>query len=171
MLAEPKDNLLLISVIVPVYNGESYLRSCIESIENQTYQKLEIIIINDGSTDSTGKVCVELKENYENIRIITTEDEGVSAARNAGLDLAKGALITFVDADDRLRPRTLEILSDVLRKTGSDMAGCSFHAWSTEEEWEAFLTERFRIGEPVTYTGAQYLREELLQGNLSLIHI
>ena len=61
MLAEPKDNLLLISVIVPVYNGESYLRSCIESIENQTYQKLEIIIINDGSTDSTGKVCVELK--------------------------------------------------------------------------------------------------------------
>lgn len=165
MLAEPKENLPLISVIVPVYNGESYLRSCIESIENQTYQKLEIIIINDGSTDGTGKVCVELKETYENIRIITMEDEGVSAARNAGLDQAKGALITFVDADDRLRPRTLEVLADVLRKTGSDMAGCSFHAWSTEEEWEAFLTERFRIGEPVTYTGAQYLREELLQGN------
>ena len=138
MLAEPKDNLLLISVIVPVYNGESYLRSCIESIENQTYQKLEIIIINDGSTDSTGKVCVELKENYENIRIITTEDEGVSAARNAGLDLAKGALITFVDADDRLRPRTLEVLAGVLRKTGSDMAGCSFHSSSVDQAWKHF---------------------------------
>lgn len=165
MIIEKEDRLPLISVIVPVYNGESYLRSCIESIENQTYQNLEIIIINDGSTDGTGKVCVDLKEEHGNIRIITMEDEGVSAARNAGLDLASGALITFVDADDRLRPRTLEILSDVLRKTGSDLAGCSFHAWSTEEEWDAFLTEKFRIGEPVTYTGAQYLKEELLQGN------
>ena len=122
MLAEPKDNLPLISVIVPVYNGESYLRSCIDSIENQTYQRLEIIIINDGSTDSTGKVCVELKENYENIRIITMEDEGVSAARNAGLDLAKGALITFVDADDRIHPQMLQRLYGAMERTGSDIA-------------------------------------------------
>ena len=74
----------LISVIVPVFNGQDYLEKCIESIEKQTYKNLEIIIINDGSTDDTAAVCVKLRENYENIHVITTEDEGVSAARTRG---------------------------------------------------------------------------------------
>ncbi|MDE6963459.1 MAG: glycosyltransferase, partial [Lachnospiraceae bacterium] len=100
----------LISVIVPVFNGQDYLEKCIESIEKQTYKNLEIIIINDGSTDDTAAVCVKLRENYENIHVITTEDEGVSAARNAGIEAAKGEFLTFVDADDRLRPKTLKVL-------------------------------------------------------------
>lgn len=155
----------LISVIVPVFNGQDYLEKCIESIERQTYENLEIIIINDGSTDDTAAVCVRLRETYENIHVITTEDEGVSAARNAGIEASKGIFITFVDADDRLRPKTLQVLYDCMMATGEDVAGCGFFSWETEQEWEAFLGERYRIHKADRYTGAEYLREQLLVGN------
>lgn len=155
----------LISVIVPVYNGQDYLEKCIESIEAQTYENLEIIIINDGSADNTGAVCVGLKKKFENIRVITTEDAGVSAARNAGIDAAKGTFVTFVDADDRLRPKMLQALYDCIMETGSDVAGCGFFSWQKEEEWEHFLTGRYRIEKPVKYTSGGYLKEEILKGN------
>ncbi len=155
----------LISVIVPVYNGQDYLEKCIESIEEQTYENLEIIIVNDGSTDGTGQVCVRLKEKYENIRVVTTEDEGVSAARNAGLDMAKGAFVAFVDADDRLRPKTLAVLYHGILETGSDVSGCGFSLWKEEEEWEAFLEKRYRIQKAEKYSPAVYLKEEILKGN------
>ena len=122
----------LISVIVPVYNGEHYLADCIESIEGQTYRNLEIIIINDGSTDGTRKICNTLREVYENISVITMEDEGVSAARNAGIEASKGEFITFVDADDRLCPEMLAVLYECMLKTESDIAGCRFFIWKNE---------------------------------------
>lgn len=155
----------LISVIVPVYNGQDYLEKCIESIEGQTYENLEIIIVNDGSTDDTGTVCVRLKEKFENVRVITTEDVGVSAARNAGMDAARGVFLTFVDADDRLRPKTLAALYDCIMETGSDVAGCSFFTWQKEEEWEEFLHNKYRIEKPEIYTSGTYLKEEILRGN------
>ena len=155
----------LISVIVPVYNGQDYLEKCIESIENQTYENLEIIIINDGSTDGTGQVCVKLRERYENIRVITMEDEGVSAARNAGLDAAKGAFVTFVDADDRIRPRMLETLFEGVMQTGCDICGCSFEMWKSQEEWEHFLERKYKIGSAVSYSAVDYLRNQVVKGN------
>lgn len=155
----------LISVIVPVYNGQDYLEDCIDSIEKQTYENTEIIIINDGSTDDTASVCVRLREAYDNLHVITMEDGGVSAARNAGIDAANGVFLTFVDADDRLRPKTLRVLYDCIMRTGSDVAGCGFFPWGKEEEWEAFLREKCRIGRPVEYTPSQFLREQLLRGN------
>ena len=155
----------LISVIVPVYNGQDYLEDCIDSIEKQTYENTEIIIINDGSTDDTASVCVRLREAYDNLHVITMEDGGVSAARNAGIDAANGVFVTFVDADDRLRPKTLRVLYDCIMRTGSDVAGCGFFSWRKEEEWEAFLREKCRMGRPVEYTPSQFLREQLLRGN------
>lgn len=155
----------LISVIVPVYNGQDYLEDCIDSIEKQTYENTEIIIINDGSTDDTASVCVRLREAYDNLHVITMEDGGVSAARNAGIDAANGVFLTFVDADDRLRPKTLRVLYDCIMRTGSDVAGCGFFSWGKEEEWEAFLREKCRIGRPVEYTPSQFLKEQLLRGN------
>lgn len=155
----------LISVIVPVYNGQDYLEDCIDSIEKQTYENTEIIIINDGSTDDTASVCVRLREAYDNLHVITMEDGGVSAARNAGIDAANGVFVTFVDADDRLRSKTLRVLYDCIMRTGSDVAGCGFFSWGKEEEWEAFLREKCRIGRPVEYTPSQFLREQLLRGN------
>lgn len=156
----------LISVIVPVYNGQDYLENCIESIEAQTYENLEIFVINDGSTDGTAAVCEALEAKFDNIHIITMEDEGVSAARNAGLDRANGAFITFVDADDRLRPKTLEILSDCIMQTGSDIAGCKFAPFHTEGEWQALLQKRYQTKkQPVTFEAREYLRWEILKGN------
>ncbi|MGN0377072.1 MAG: glycosyltransferase family 2 protein [Suilimivivens sp.] len=159
------ESLPLISVIVPVYNGQDYLENCIVSIENQTYGNLEIIIINDGSTDGTGAVCVKLKEKFNNIRIVNTEDEGVSTARNAGMDMARGGFIAFVDADDRLRPKTLQVLYDCILKTGSDIAGCKFLPFKEEEKWQELLLNRYRLGEPIVYEPAVYLKQEILKGN------
>ena len=155
----------LISVIVPVYNGQDYLENCIISIEHQTYDNLEIIIINDGSTDRTGAICVKLKEKYDNIRVVTLEDEGVSMARNAGIDMAKGGFLTFVDADDRLRPKALEVLYDSILSTGCDIAGCKFQTFREEPEWQGQLLTLHRIKEPAVYKPAEYLQKEILKGN------
>lgn len=162
----------LISVIVPVYNGESYLLDCIKSIANQTYQNLEIIIINDGSTDGTDRVCAQIQERYNNVQIITMNDEGVSAARNVGIEAARGAFITFVDADDRLRSDMLQVLYDCMISTGSDVAGCRFFLWRSEEEWKKCLEEsksdrnsREHIAASKVYEPDVYVKEAVLQGN------
>lgn len=155
----------LISVIVPVYNGQEYLDNCIRSIEGQTYGNLEVIIVDDGSTDETGAVCERIQTEYDNVRILTLGDEGVSAARNAGVEASAGELITFVDADDRICPEVLRILYDCMINTGSDVAGCGFFIWSSEEEWRQGPASGKTIAQPVTYDTDQYLREALLCGN------
>ncbi len=126
----------LISVIVPVYNGQDYLENCIRSIQEQTYPRKEIILINDGSTDGTGEVCRRLSTEYDNVRVVTMNDEGVSAARNAGIEQADGDYLMFVDADDRLHPKMMQMLYDTLTRTSSDVSGCEFFLWNREEEWE-----------------------------------
>lgn len=165
----------LVSVIVPVYNGQDYLADCIDSIENQTYGNLEIIIINDGSTDRTSEMCGRLQADYDNVRILTMDDRGVSAARNAGIEAAKGEFVTFVDADDRLRPEMVSILYDCMVRTESDVAGCGFFQWSSEAEWEQaagrdasdtdILKQNGTAKQMKTYDAGMYLREELLSGN------
>lgn len=126
-----------ISVIVPVHNGQDYLKNCIDSILAQTYRPLEIIVVNDGSADRTGEICAALEKAHENIFTVEVKDVGVSAARNAGLDRAHGEYVTFVDADDRIHPEMLTVLYRNLVRTGSDISGCSFFAWQTEKQWES----------------------------------
>ncbi|OHP88627.1 capsular biosynthesis protein CpsI [Streptococcus sp. HMSC063B03] len=89
-----------ISVIVPVYNVEAYLERCVESILHQTYTNFELILINDGSTDSSGQICDHLANQYENIKVYHIENAGVSNARNLGIQLATGSWVTFIDSDD-----------------------------------------------------------------------
>ena len=89
-----------ISVIVPVYNVEAYLERCVESILHQTYTNFELILINDGSTDSSGQICDDLANQYENIKVYHIENAGVSNARNMGIQLATGSWVTFIDSDD-----------------------------------------------------------------------
>lgn len=175
----------LISVIVPVYNGQGYLADCIDSIENQTYGNIEVIIVNDGSTDRTADVCDSLRMSYDNVRILTMDDKGVSAARNAGIEESKGELVTFVDADDRLRPEMFTMLYDCMTGTESDVAGCRFFTWSSESEWkravsanttdadlvktdsietDSIETDR-TVKQSKVYDARTYLGEELLKGN------
>ena len=95
-----------VSVIIPVYNGEKYIATCIESMLNQTYANIEIIIIDDGSTDQTARICDQYKN--EKIIVIHKENAGASAARNTGLDIASGSYIVFVDADDNVELTYIE---------------------------------------------------------------
>lgn len=174
----------LISVIVPVYNGQDYLTGCIESIENQTYRNLEIIIVDDGSTDQTSEVCDSLKTSYDNLQIVRLGDLGVSVARNTGMAAAAGEFITFVDADDRILPDMIRVLYDCIVETQSDAAGCQFFLWSSEEAWVRITAGMGDVGAPgmgqaetdgsgadrtageiKCYDAGTYLREELLCGN------
>lgn len=96
--------LKMISVIIPVYNVEQYLRQCIESVSNQTHKKLEIILVDDGSTDSSGKICDEFAKKDNRIAVIHQKNQGVTQARNAGLRISHGEYIGFVDGDDWIEP-------------------------------------------------------------------
>ena len=155
----------LISVIVPVYNGQDYLENCIRSIEGQTYGNLEVVIVNNGSTDRTGAVCDRLKHDYDNVRVLTPDEQGVSASRNIGIEAAKGGLITFVDADDRLCAEALQTLFECMLDTGSDVAGCGFFIWGSEEEWKQGSVAGKPTGQTVTYNADRFLKEALLCGN------
>lgn len=100
----------MISIIVPVYNAQKYIKRCVESIVNQSYQKWELILIDDGSKDDSSLICDELKQTDSRIHVVHTVNQGASAARNRGLDEATGDYITFVDADDWVEPNHLEVL-------------------------------------------------------------
>jgi glycosyltransferase involved in cell wall biosynthesis len=97
-----------VSIVVPVYNVEDYLRDCLESLANQTYKNIEIICVNDGSTDASQQILNEYKEKYDNIVVIEKTNSGVSSARNVGLEHARGDYVTFVDSDDFLDLETVE---------------------------------------------------------------
>ena len=100
----------LISIIVPVYKAEKHLSECIDSIISQTYENFELILIDDGSPDNSGKICDEYAEKDKRIRAIHKENGGVSSARNTGLDNASGEYITFIDSDDFVDKQYLEKL-------------------------------------------------------------
>lgn len=114
----------LISIIVPVYNVEQYLDDCLVSILNQTYKNLEIILIDDGSTDNSGKICDEYAKKDSRIIVFHKENGGVSSARNAGLRIAKGIYIGFVDPDDWIAEDMYEVLYLNAKKYDTDVSVC-----------------------------------------------
>lgn len=111
----------LLSVIVPVYNSERYLTRCVDSILDQTYQTMEILLINDGSEDGSGKICDDYAEKYSNISVFHQKNAGANAARKKGIERAKGFYITFVDSDDWIVPDFFEILMSAAKKENADM--------------------------------------------------
>lgn len=124
----------LISVIVPVYKVEEYLNKCIESIISQTYKNLEIILVDDGSPDNCGKICDEWAEKDLRIKVVHKENGGLSDARNAGMKVATGEYIAFVDSDDLLDSRMYEKLLEVIIQQKSDIAACSFQKFFIEQD-------------------------------------
>ena len=115
-----------ISVIVPVYNVETYLPKCVDSIMTQTYQNLEIILINDGSTDTSPEICEHYKGLDERIAVIHQDNRGLSGARNTGIAYASGEFLLFVDSDDYIMPDMIETLYVRLKQDNTEMAVCSF---------------------------------------------
>ena len=117
-------NETLISIIVPVYNVEKYLSKCLNSILVQTYKKLQIILIDDGSVDNSGKICDEYAKTDNRIEVIHQKNLGVSSARNKGLEAAKGKWIGFIDSDDCIEPDMFEYLIKLVYKYNVDIAQC-----------------------------------------------
>ena len=146
-----------ISVIVPVYNVEAYLERCVESILQQTYTHFELILINDGSTDSSGQICDHLASQYENIKVYHIENAGVSNARNMGIQLATGSWVTFIDSDDFVTQDYLATLASAVEGVNVGFVIAPLHhikngivtdlpshsgkteLWSTEETMKELL--------------------------------
>lgn len=114
----------LVTVIIPVYNVEKYLERCIESVINQSYRKIEIILIDDGSEDNSTRICKEYTNKDNRIRFMHQENKGVSAARNLGIDSATGKYICFVDSDDYVKKDYVLYMLTNLKKTDSDLSIC-----------------------------------------------
>lgn len=123
-----------LSIIVPIYKVEKYLSRCIDSILAQTLQGIEIILVDDGSPDNSGQICDEYAEKYEEIHVIHQENAGVSSARNAGIAIAKGEYIGFVDPDDFICPEMMERLYMSLTENQADIAGCGFYSVHQKNE-------------------------------------
>lgn len=119
--------MLRLSIIIPVYNVEEYLQRCVESVENQDIPQTdyEVILVNDGSTDSSAEICSALAGKYDNIKLVNKENGGLSSARNAGLDIANGEYVMFVDSDDYIYPNVLKYLLDCCKTNKLDV--CHFY--------------------------------------------
>lgn len=141
----------LISVIVPVYKVEQYLEKCVESIKKQTYKNLEIILVDDGSPDNCPALCDSLAKTDKRIKVIHKPNGGLSDARNAGINIATGKFITFVDSDDYLNLNFIETLYHNLTETGSDVSICNFQDVYENEEVDTSLKETSKI---LTFDGS-----------------
>lgn len=118
--------MIKVSVIVPTYNEEKHIRACLDSIIENDLKEIEIIVINDGSTDSTKEILEEYKNKYDIIKVIEKENEGQGSARNIGIELAKGEFLTFVDADDEIHNNMLSKMYEKLQKEQADICVCDY---------------------------------------------
>lgn len=119
-----------ISVIIPIYNVEMYLKRCLESVVNQTYTNLEIILVNDGSTDHSESICKEYESRYDNVIYYYKKNGGLSEARNYGIMHATGQYIAFVDSDDYIDIRMYQYLLEDIEKYNADIATCGFQEFT-----------------------------------------
>lgn len=130
----------LISVVLPIYNVEKYLKECIESVIAQTYSYIEIILVDDGSKDSSAQICDSYKEKDKRIRVIHKSNGGLSDARNTGLKHAKGNYICFIDSDDYVHEKYIEELYNLIKKNDAQIAICNFQRIS--ENGQAISEEK-----------------------------
>ncbi len=122
----PQPQKSKVSIIIPIYNSEKYLKSCLDSVINQSHQNLDIILVDDGSPDNSGEIADKYAKKDSRIKVIHQKNAGLSGARNAGLKKATGDYVTFVDADDVIEPYMVQHLLDALTSTKSNIAACSF---------------------------------------------
>lgn len=152
-----------ISVIVPIYNVEKELSRCLDSIVNSSYKNLEIILVDDGSTDSSGHICDEYKKKDCRIKVVHKSNGGLSDARNKGIDLATGDYLAFIDSDDAIAKDMLSYLLEILLKNNCDISVCNYMTFST--------LEVPKIKNDINKTTKIYSNKEvldiLLEGNVS----
>ena len=155
----------LISVIVPVYNVEKYVEKCVESIINQTYKNIEIILVDDGSTDNSGKIIdnISLKDNR--IKVIHKENGGLSDARKAGLDICNGKYIGFVDSDDSIHKKMYEILYKNIKKYSANISICRIEKTETDK---VFCTRKYEYASDPILLSSKIAIEELFMDKIDV---
>ena len=126
----------VVSVVIPVYNVEKYLEECIDSVLNQTYQNIEIILVDDGSTDSSGEICDRYVENNKNVYVIHQKNAGLSAARNAGFFRAVGEYVYFLDSDDYISADAIEKLTSIAINDNADIVFFDANSFLDDSEKE-----------------------------------
>lgn len=138
----------LISIIVPVYNVENYLKRCVDSLINQTYKNLQIILVDDGSKDNCPFICDEYAKTDSRITVIHKKNEGVSAARNRGLDIAEGDYIGFVDSDDYIHPKMYEFLMRAIKENDADLSLVWYDPVYEAENYNNLInsSQEYRVG-------------------------
>ena len=146
----------MISVIVPVYKVEKYLRQCLDSLINQTYRNIEIILVDDGSPDNCGSICDAYAMADDRIKVIHKPNGGRGSARNAGMDIATGDYLAFVDSDDWLDLDTFEVWHKIAAETGADIVEGSYRHYRPWKP-EAPIQESPNTLTTTTYTGAEAL--------------
>ena len=140
----------LVSIIVPVYNIEKYVKRCIESILNQTYKLIEIILVDDGSTDNSGKICDKFALQDDRIRVLHQTNQGQSVARNNGIELAKGEFLCFVDGDDYVEDSFIQYFVELQNKSKAEIVYCSVNhigfpgrkSNNGSDKWQIFSGEK-----------------------------
>lgn len=159
MKLNDENSSVAISIIIPIYNTEMYLTRCIESVETQTFKEWELILIDDGSTDDSLQLCEKFAQKDNRIRVIHTENLGVSMARNLGINEANGKCITFIDADDWVDTAFLEILWNNLQPA-DDVIGCRLR----RSKGDFKVEKKGYSGDSWISTGEEWIKE-ILQGN------
>lgn len=154
----------LISIIVPVYNVELYIKKCVDKIIAQSYKNLEIILVDDGSTDLSGKICDEYALKDSRIKVIHKKNGGLSDARNAALDIMSGLYVTCIDSDDYVDKRYVEYLYNILTETKSDISVCATKIVNEKDE---VVVKRQYTGKVSTYNQHDALFEILSCKNFS----
>ena len=153
---------LLVSVVVPVYNVEKYLRQCLDSVVNQTYRNLEILVVDDGSTDGSGEICDEYAEKDDRIVVFHTENRGLSAARNYAIDRENGEYIAFLDSDDWFEEDAVKRFLDVAITIYADIVACRFY-----QEYLNGTDESLGSKEPFVAEGEEILKSVVLEHKIS----
>lgn len=154
----------LISIVVPVYNVEKYIEKCLQSIINQTYKNIEIIVVNDGTKDNSLELAKKVQKKDKRITIISQPNAGLSAARNTGIAHAKGKYINFIDSDDYIEPTMIEELYNLVIKEKAEISICDF---IEESEDGIVLKEKISKNEIQIYDSVTGIKELLLQENIT----
>lgn len=157
-----------ISIIVPVYNVETYIHRCIRSILSQTFEKFELILVDDGSKDNSSQICDEFAEKDSRVKVIHKENGGLSSARNAGIDIAKGTYLGFVDSDDYINKNMYEILYKSIITNSSDITVCDFIRVNENEKYKEDDSLNDAIVES-NYTNIEVLNEIYCDNGIQFI--
>lgn len=153
------DNDRLVSVIVPVYNVKPYLAEALDSVVNQSYKNLEIIIVDDGSTDGSGEICDRYAERDRRIRVVHQSNKGLSSARNTGLDIMTGELVAFLDSDDAYHPDFVRLMAEAMEREKSELVTCKTVICNTSRKIENLA----EVGENLKRHPVIYYREDALR--------